>query len=119
MSPDTLCGLSKKTNTIEKEITSSNNSIHRMFSKMTGAINEANSDYLEGYSNFYGQLADNSQTLSSSIALIKQNKDIREISPEYVDVSKITVLQKNTMLIVWSLVAFVFFMIAMGLLSRA
>jgi hypothetical protein len=115
MSQDKLCGVKARTNETTKSINKMKGSLDNMVQTMSDAITGGTLYYAnEGFSLGSDSFGDSVNLLAS----INSNGS-QSITPEYVNVSNINVIQKNTMFTIWCVLTFVMFIVAMVLLSKS
>ena len=116
MTPDMLCGVAKITSSSDSTIDGLNQQLSGMFQGMTDTITKTD-QYMESFqSNTFSTNDANLQTTVNSI-LMNKVTDSDKINSEYLNVSNITVLQRNTMYTVWCLIALICFMVTAGVIS--
>lgn len=123
MSSSTLCGLGKRINSQNQQISGIENKMNSMFLNIGNMLSKVE-NYYENFSTFHDSVSDSSETISGSLTTLKQmslestnNKNVL-VNDEMVNVSDIDVVQKNSMFIVWCIVATLFVILAFGLLYK-
>jgi hypothetical protein len=123
MTPNTFCGLQKKINWQNNQVNAFETNMDSMFTSIGNMLNTVD-NYYENFSTFEETTSSNAETISSAVSILKSmsfdatNDRNLLISDEMVNVSNIQVVQKNSMLMVWCIVATLFILLAFVLIYK-
>jgi hypothetical protein len=123
MTSSTLCGLGKRIRSQNQQISGIEKQMDGMFLNIGSMLNKVE-NYYENFTTFHDSVSESSATISGSLTALQEssvettNKKNILVNDEMVNVSDIDVVQKNSMFIVWCIVATLFVLLAFGLLYK-